>query len=80
MNQPHPDGRPRVDETQAVGLLASRYGLAGTVESLPSYSDQNFRVQTDSGERFVLKIANARESEPLLECQNLVLRRAMGCR
>jgi 4-aminobutyrate aminotransferase-like enzyme/Ser/Thr protein kinase RdoA (MazF antagonist) len=73
VNQPYPDGRPRVDETQAVGLLASRYGLDGTVESLPSYSDQNFRVRTDSGERFVLKIANSEEDPSRLDLQTAAL-------
>jgi 4-aminobutyrate aminotransferase-like enzyme/Ser/Thr protein kinase RdoA (MazF antagonist) len=50
-------------------LLASRYDLAGTVESLPGEHDQNFRVNTDSGERFVLKISNLKEDLVALDLQ-----------
>ena len=50
-------------------MLASRYDLAGTVESLPGEHDQNFRVNTDSGERFVLKISNLKEDLVALDLQ-----------
>jgi Ser/Thr protein kinase RdoA (MazF antagonist) len=40
---------------------------------LPSERDQNFLVIDDSGQRFVLKIANASESRVFLEAQNAVL-------
>lgn len=73
MNQPHPDGQPRLSKTEATELLASRYDLTGTVESLPGYDDQNFRVQTDSGERFVLKIANPRTDPSILDLQTEAL-------
>jgi 4-aminobutyrate aminotransferase-like enzyme/Ser/Thr protein kinase RdoA (MazF antagonist) len=37
---------------------------------LPSERDQNFLLQTEEGERFVLKIANHRESRAILELEN----------
>jgi len=40
---------------------------------LPSERDQNFLVIDDSGQRFVLKIANAAESRGFLDAQNAVL-------
>lgn len=40
---------------------------------LPSERDQNFLVIDDSGQRFVLKIANAAESRVFLEAENAVL-------
>lgn len=69
VNQPQPDGRPRLSETEAIELLASRYDLSATVESLPGEHDQNFRVKTDSGERFVLKIASPTEDLGVLDFQ-----------
>ncbi len=51
------------------------YGLAVSATALPSERDQNFLLQqTDTGERFVLKIANATEERPLLEAQNQAMR------
>ena len=45
------------------------YDLQVTASPLPSERDQNFLLQTQSGERFVLKIANALEERPMLEAQ-----------
>ena len=44
-----------------------------TAQQLPSERDQNFLVSDDSGQQFVLKIANASESRAFLEAQNAVL-------
>jgi 4-aminobutyrate aminotransferase-like enzyme/Ser/Thr protein kinase RdoA (MazF antagonist) len=49
------------------------YGLHVTARQLPSERDQNFLLQTESGERFVLKLANALEDRRLLEAQNLAM-------
>ena len=43
------------------------------ITRLPSERDQNFLVTDDSGQQFVLKIANASESRAFLEAQNAVL-------
>ena len=43
------------------------------VTRLPSERDQNFLVTDDSGQQFVLKIANASESRSFLEAQNAVM-------
>ncbi len=69
MSQPQPDRRPRLSKVQALDLLGSHFGLVGDVESLPSERDQNFRVVSDRGDRFVLKIANPEEPRALLELQ-----------
>jgi Ser/Thr protein kinase RdoA (MazF antagonist) len=44
-----------------------------TAERLPSERDQNFLLTDDSGQQFVLKIANTAESRSFLEAQNAVL-------
>jgi Ser/Thr protein kinase RdoA (MazF antagonist) len=43
------------------------------ITKLPSERDQNFLVADDSGQQFVLKIANASESRAFLEAQNAVM-------
>lgn len=44
-----------------------------SVDKLPSERDQNFLLTDDSGQQFVLKVANAAESRDFLEAQNAVL-------
>jgi len=44
-----------------------------TAQRLPSERDQNFLLTDDSGQQFVLKIANTAESRDFLEAQNAVL-------
>ncbi len=48
--------------------------LTVSAKTLPSERDQNFLLSTASGERFVLKIANAGEERGMLETQNRVMR------
>jgi 4-aminobutyrate aminotransferase-like enzyme/Ser/Thr protein kinase RdoA (MazF antagonist) len=50
-------------------LAQEIYGLQASATPLPSERDQNFLLQTPSGERFVLKIANALEERAMLEAQ-----------
>ena len=54
-------------------LVARLYGISTTATPLPSERDQNFLLQTEGSEKFVLKIANALESEELLQAQTQVL-------
>jgi len=49
------------------------FGVDGEVSSLPSERDQNFLLQTNGGDRFVLKIANASDGRALLDAQNEAL-------
>jgi 4-aminobutyrate aminotransferase-like enzyme/Ser/Thr protein kinase RdoA (MazF antagonist) len=65
---------PRFSLEDAAALAHSLFGLHATAEALPSERDQNFRLITESGERFVLKIANAAESRAVLEAENAALR------
>src|SRR5574338_180510 len=69
---------PRFDAARAADLARTYYGLHAAPAPLPSERDQNFLLETSSGERFVMKIANATESPALLEAQNGVLGRLAG--
>lgn len=46
---------PQVTAQQALELLREHYGLSGTLQSLGSQQDLNYRLDSDQG-RFVLKI------------------------
>jgi 4-aminobutyrate aminotransferase-like enzyme/Ser/Thr protein kinase RdoA (MazF antagonist) len=64
---------PSFTEAEAVRLAADRYGLRATASPLPSERDRNFLLTAESGEQFVLKIANATDSEQVLDLQNCAL-------
>ncbi len=61
---------PQFAPTQAVKLARELFGVIGSVQQLPSERDQNFLVEGESGERFVLKIASASDSREVLDAQN----------
>ncbi len=64
------DFAPSFTAADASRLARELFGVSGSVECLPSERDQNFLIQRESGERLVLKIANAKEERGLLEAQN----------
>jgi len=64
---------PRFDIEEVASLAQEIYGIQITVTPLPGERDQNFLLCTESGERFVLKIANALEERTLLEAQHQML-------
>lgn len=64
---------PRFDRTAAASLAEKLYGISASATQLPSERDQNFLLETEPGERFVLKIANALEDREILAAQNQVM-------
>jgi 4-aminobutyrate aminotransferase-like enzyme/Ser/Thr protein kinase RdoA (MazF antagonist) len=64
---------PRISVEQAAELARDLYGVEVDAEPLPSERDQNFLLRAGAGERFVLKIANAREDPRFLDLQNRAL-------
>ena len=62
-----------LSEREATHILNSSYGIAGSVDFLPSERDQNFRVSTKDKNQFVLKIASPFENERLVNLQDEVL-------
>lgn len=66
---------PNFSPTEAAVLAADFYGIDATATPLPGERDQNFRLDTTTGEAFVLKIANGLEDAGLLEAQTVALRR-----
>lgn len=64
---------PGFDVESAIRIAEKLFGLRATARGLPSERDQNFQLTDETGQRFVLKIANALESRELLEAQNAAL-------
>jgi len=61
---------PCFDIEAATSVTEKLYGFRATPNTLPSERDQNFLLTSESGENFVLKIANALEDRALLQAQN----------
>ena len=75
-----PDGRPTeaaalstaapdLAPAEVQALVARLYGIDGSVKPLASERDQNCAVETADGRRYVLKISNPSEPEPLVDFQ-----------
>ncbi len=64
-------GVPKFSVRRAMDLAREIFGLEAVAASpLPSYVDQNFRLEHSSGRRFVLKIANAAIGRDHLDFEN----------
>lgn len=65
---------PKFDVGFAAAFAEEHFGIRGSVRELPSERDQNFLLTDESGEKFVLKIANERELPEFVDAQNAVLK------
>ncbi|HRR09471.1 MAG TPA: aminotransferase class III-fold pyridoxal phosphate-dependent enzyme [Rhodothermales bacterium] len=64
--------------TSEVLVLANRiFGRAGVVRPLPSYKDQNFWIEAESGKGVVLKIVNAGEPLEVIRLQQMAMQQAV---
>jgi Ser/Thr protein kinase RdoA (MazF antagonist) len=59
-----------LDVNDAVTIAREVFSIVVVAKQLPSERDQNFLLTTESGEKFVLKIANSGEQRSLIEAQN----------
>ncbi len=66
--------KSKFSEQDAAAMAKNMYAVHAKVRALPGERDQNFLMTAATGERFVLKIANAGEDRSMLETQNQVLR------
>ncbi len=64
---------PAFDVTEVQSLVLQHYGIEVSVKKLDSYIDQNFKLTSEDGTSYVLKIANAAETRLMLEAQNAIL-------
>jgi Ser/Thr protein kinase RdoA (MazF antagonist) len=68
---------PRVPTPALAALVATHWGLTGTLTPLTSERDQNHRLETPEGS-FTLKLANPAEPAALTEFQTLALLHTAG--
>ena len=57
----------------AQAIAEKYFGIQASARELPSERDRNFLLTEGGGEKFVLKIANAREKREVLEAQNAMM-------
>ncbi|NHJ12931.1 MAG: aminotransferase class III-fold pyridoxal phosphate-dependent enzyme [Candidatus Thorarchaeota archaeon] len=62
--------RPSFGLGEASKIAYDLFGVEGALEELPSERDRNFRITTDTGESFVLKISATSEDRSAIEFQN----------
>jgi Ser/Thr protein kinase RdoA (MazF antagonist) len=67
--------RPQFSTSDASRLARELYNVDASACELPSERDQNFELRCPSGERFVLKIANANAVRDIIDCQNQAMER-----
>jgi 4-aminobutyrate aminotransferase-like enzyme/Ser/Thr protein kinase RdoA (MazF antagonist) len=60
---------PFFSPEEALEIARDLYGLSGIISSLDSERDQNFRIDTSSGDQFVIKIANSAMDPAVLMMQ-----------
>ena len=68
------DHAPRFDLQSAEQLARDLYALDVHATALTSERDQNFLLESATGERIVLKIANALEEPSMIDAQQVEAR------
>src|SRR5215471_20551461 len=58
----------------ALQILHDGFGVTGSLTALAGERDQNFRVDTADGQRFLFKISNPADTRPVLDMQTAALR------
>ncbi|MBE2222429.1 MAG: phosphotransferase, partial [Anaerolineae bacterium] len=65
--------RPQFTDQQAVQIAADLFGIDGRVKALPSERDRNYRLISNNGRSYVLKISSKTEGRASLDYQNKAL-------
>ena len=60
---------PNFSAEQVKDFADRLYGLTGKISPLESERDQNFRIITETGDQFVIKIANSAENPSVIDMQ-----------
>lgn len=66
---------PNVDPAALGRFLAEKFGLTGTLSSLPGERDRNYRLDAADGSRYVVKVAHADEDPATIDLQHAALTR-----
>lgn len=63
-----------IDPSTAEAFVAARYGIIGSATRLTAERDCNFVIQTEAGDRYVLKVTNPKEDRVFVNFQTSALR------
>jgi len=74
------DTTPDFTCEMAEKIVSQYYGIVARASDLPSERDQNFSLKSDTGDKFVLKIANASEDYDVLDFQSKAFEHARDLR
>lgn len=64
---------PQFTEAEAIEIAEAKFGIKSKASPLDSERDRNFRLDSEDGERFILKIINASEPRAESEFQTAML-------
>lgn len=64
---------PRLTAANAAHVARKLFGVTARATELPSERDQNFRLTTDDGRCYALKVANAAERRAMLDAENAAM-------
>jgi 4-aminobutyrate aminotransferase-like enzyme/Ser/Thr protein kinase RdoA (MazF antagonist) len=73
-NDPLASAPPAFAGDAARQILRDSFGVTGSLTALAGERDQNFRVDTADGQRFLYKISNPADTRPVLDMQTAALR------
>lgn len=73
MNTSLPPVSPRTSDNDAAALAERYFGVHGDIMRFASERDENFRITTDTGLQYVLKIANPIEPREITNLQTAAL-------
>ncbi|WP_280536238.1 aminotransferase class III-fold pyridoxal phosphate-dependent enzyme [Halopenitus sp. POP-27] len=65
---------PTLDERRAARIAEREFGTQGTATELGGERDQNFRIDVDDGEAYVLKVSSPADDDASLDLQTEALR------
>jgi 4-aminobutyrate aminotransferase-like enzyme/Ser/Thr protein kinase RdoA (MazF antagonist) len=65
---------PALDRAAASDVLRAVFGIEGSLAPLAGERDQNFRVDTEAGQRFLFKISNPADGPSIVDMQTAALR------
>ena len=60
---------PSFTVDQVLSFADQRYGITGTLSRMDSERDQNFHIRTETGDQYVMKIANSAENPAIIDMQ-----------
>ena len=64
---------PAFSDSDALAIAANQYGIEANIQPLVSERDQNFRLSTQNGSHYTLKISNQAEQAEVIDFQNQAL-------